>query len=429
MNLGAMIDLGVDPEFLRSRLSLLGLDHEYELRVEADSRKGIGGTRVDVIMTGHDHTHSHSGNEHAHEEHIHAHNHGHHHSDHDHGPEHDHDHYNEPHAEKDHVHHHEHRNLRDIERIITCSGLEPEVQQTALAMFQAVGKAEAKVHGMDLYEVHFHEVGATDSVVDIVGAAICYHALGVESVWASPVELGGGFVNCAHGMIPVPAPATVEILHGIPTSRGRVRHETATPTGAAIVATLAERFTETPCMTVEKTAYGIGQRDGEIPNVLRVHLADIQESPSVTPIPVSRARLLQCNIDDMTGEMLGAAMDIFMDEGAMDVFFTPIQMKKNRPATCLSLLCAEMDEERFKRLLFLHTTTLGIRSFPVDKTVLDRTFETLETPLGSVSMKNAVLNGEVIRAKPEFEDCRRIAREQGMSLADVYLAIGRVREK
>jgi uncharacterized protein (TIGR00299 family) protein len=432
MNLAAMIDLGVEPEYLRLELSKLGLDHEFELKVSSDSRHGIHGTRVDVVLTsgeGHGHHHE-QGDAHAHD---HGHAHGHHHEHghaHEHGDDHAHSHEHHHHHEHAHEgssgghHHAPHRNLADIEAIIMGSALSDAVKATSLAVFRKVAQAEAKVHAKPVDEVHFHEVGATDSIVDIVGAAICLHSLGVDAVWSSPVELGGGFVRCAHGLIPVPAPATVEILQGIPTTRGAAKHETATPTGAAILAALAERFTASPAMATEKTAYGIGHREGEIPNVLRVHLARVESGSPAGK--VQDARLLQCNIDDMTAEMLGVAMDILMENGAMDVHFTPIQMKKNRPATCVSLLCAASDEERFKDLLFRHTTTLGIKSFPLDKTVLDISFERLDTPLGPVTMKNAIRDGKVIRSKPELEDCRELARRHGMPLTEVYAVIGRL---
>ncbi|MFU2210881.1 nickel pincer cofactor biosynthesis protein LarC [Solidesulfovibrio sp. C21] len=413
MNLAAMIDLGVDPDFLRAELSKLGLDTEFSLRVTRDARNGITGTRVDVELAGeqpadHDHQPGHV-HEHTHGEHGHAHEH--HDHEHDHG----------------HEHHHDHgqRNLAAIEAIIEVSGLGEDVRRTSLAIFGRIAAAEAKVHGKPIEEVHFHEVGAVDSIVDIVGAAICFHALGVDAVWASPVELGGGFVRCAHGLIPVPAPATVEITTGIPTTRGAVQEEMATPTGAAIVATLADRFTVTPQMTVAKTGYGVGHRVTELPNLLRVHLAEADASDW----SVSEARLLQCNIDDMTAELLGAAMDTLMEAGAMDVHFTPIIMKKNRPATCLSLLCAAADEGRFMELLFRHTTTLGIKSLPLKKTFLTTTFTTLPTPLGPVRLKNALLGGTVLRSKPEFEDCRALAREHNIPLAEVYALIGRCRAK
>ncbi|QJB56759.1 nickel pincer cofactor biosynthesis protein LarC [Pseudodesulfovibrio sp. zrk46] len=389
MNLAAMIELGVDPEYLRSELGKLGIDEEFSVEAAPGERKGITGTRVDVVLKGHHHGHGH---------------------DHGHG----------------HHHHGEHRNLRDIEAIIDGSELDDAVKQTSLAIFRRVAEAEAKVHGKELYEVHFHEVGATDSIVDIVGAAICFHALEIDEVWCSPIELGGGFVQCAHGMMPVPAPATVEILKGIPTTRGAVQKETATPTGAAILAELVDRFEARPDMVVNRTGYGIGHRDTEIPNVLRVNLATVDgATEKLRTVP---ARLLQCNIDDMTGEMLGVVMEQLMDEGAMDVHFTPIVMKKNRPAVMLSLLCGADEEEYFKRLVFRHTTTLGIKSIPIDKTVLDISFEKLETPLGEVTMKNAILDGEVIRSKPELEDCRALAKKHGISLGEVYVQVGKARK-
>ncbi|WP_243313438.1 nickel pincer cofactor biosynthesis protein LarC [Fundidesulfovibrio agrisoli] len=439
MNLAAMIGLGVDPDYLRGELSRLGLDHEFELVVSKGARSGIHGVRVDVALKnqgGHEHHHEHGhgeesghGRDHPHEHGGHAHHHGHSHEHgHSHAHEHEHGHGHE-HGHDHHHHHHHHahnRNLADIEAIITGSGLSEAVKRTSLAIFRKVAEAEAKVHGKPIAEVHFHEVGATDSIVDIVGAAVCLHSLGVDAVWSSPVELGGGFVRCAHGLIPVPAPATAEILQGAPTTRGAARHEATTPTGAAIVAALADEFTATPALVVEKTAYGIGHREAEIPNVLRVQLARA-EAPQKAG-RVQEARLLQCNIDDMTGEALGVAMDLLMEAGAMDVHFTPIQMKKNRPATCVSLLCSAKDEERFKELLFRHTTTLGVKSFPLEKTVLDVGFERLETPLGPVTIKNALRDGKVLRSKPELEDCRELARRHGLTLGEVYAAIAGCRK-
>nr|WP_321255619.1 nickel pincer cofactor biosynthesis protein LarC [uncultured Pseudodesulfovibrio sp.] len=376
MNLAAMIALGVKPNLLIEGLSRLGLDDEFSFEITNDSRKGIHGTRVDVILKDHRRTH---------------------------------------------------RNLDDIETIITTSSLKESIKTTSLAIFRCLAEAEATVHDTDVDKIHFHEVGGTDAIVDIVGAAICFDLLKVDAVWCSSIEMGGGFVTCSHGTIPVPAPATVEILHGHPTTRGAVKKETTTPTGAAILVTLVDHFTDTPAMTIEKTGYGIGHRDTDIPNVLRVHLASIQEkSTGLKTIP---ARLLQCNIDDMTGEMLGAALDQLMDDGAMDVHFTPIVMKKSRPATTLSVLCGVEDEGKFKHLLFKHTTTLGIKSIPLNKTELNISFEKLETSLGTVTMKNAHLDGQVLRSKPELEDCRTLAHKHNIPLSDVYLAIDKARSK
>lgn len=452
MHLAALLSLGVEPGYLRAELSKLGLDHEFELRVTSDMRKGIAGLRVDVVLAhegqdcGQAAGHAHHGHGDHHHGHHHGHDHAHphdaaHHAGHDHDHahcnvhDHEHDHaHAHPHT---HGHHHPpHRNLPDIEAIITASTLPEQVRRTSLAIFRRLAEAEARVHGKPVDEVHFHEVGATDSIVDIVGAAICYHRLGVDAAWASPVELGGGFVRCAHGLMPVPAPATAELLSGIPTTRGATPHETTTPTGAAILATLVSRFTAAPRMAVQRTGYGIGHRDTELPNLLRVHLAEVDAthaglatgvSSGAGALPTESARLLQCNIDDMTAEQLAVAMDTLMEAGAMDVHFTPIMMKKGRPATCVSLLCAQNEQERFARLLFRHTTTLGIKSVPIDKLVLETRFERLETPLGPVTMKLALLDGEVLRTKPELEDCKALARQHGIPLADVYLAIGKVR--
>jgi len=424
MNLGAMIDLGVDPEYLRTELSKLDLDDEFQLKIAADVRNGITGTRVDVLLKEEALTppmhaepapHCHGSRNHAEQAVPHSHE-----------PHHNHEN-GHAHSHLQAHHHPANRNLSDIEAIITASSLTDAVQQTSLSIFRLIAEAEAKVHGKALHEVHFHEVGATDSIVDIVGAAICLHAMNVDEVWSSPIELGGGFVRCAHGLIPVPAPATVEILTSIPTTRGAVDKETTTPTGAAILSGTVTRFTRNPELIMEKTAYGIGHRETDIPNVLRVHLAQTVETPKTKR--QEHACMLQCNIDDMTAEMLGVTMEILMEAGAMDVHFTPIQMKKNRPATSLSLLCSTETEEKFKTLLFLHTTTLGIKSFPLNKTVLDISFEQLETPLGPVTMKNALLDGKIIRAKPELEDCRRIAKETGLPLTAVYAQIGRCQNK
>ncbi len=439
--MAAMIDLGVDPELLKSELSKLGLDDEFRLRISRDSRKGICGTRVDVELTPHhheehDHAHEHDHvhskeHEHSHvhtHEHVHTHGHEEHeHHHHEHGQAHGHGHGHEHKHDQGHAHHHhEHRNLADIEKIINSSDLDDLVKETSLAIFKKVAEAESRIHGKGLYEVHFHEVGAIDSIVDIVGAAICFHQLDIDEVWCSPIELGGGFVDCAHGRMPVPSPATCEILKECPTTRGAVKKETATPTGAAILAVLTDRFTDSPSISLQKTAYGIGHRDNEIPNVLRVQLAET-ETADMLPDSVP-SRLLQCNIDDMTAEMLGVAMDLFMEEGARDVHFTPIVMKKNRPATTLSILCNAEDENRFKRLIFRHTTTLGIKSITIEKSVLDISFEKLETPLGSVTMKNAILDGKVIRSKPELEDCRELAQKHNIPLGEVYLQIGKYRK-
>ena len=448
MNLAAMIDLGVSADYLKAELAKLGLQDEFCLECQPQKRNGIQGMQVHVRL-GCGQNESEESGEHGH--HDDGHDHGHHH---DHDCQHDHKH---GHGHK-HGHKHgcgghlPHRNLAAIEAIIMQSDLSEPVKQTSLDIFRRIAEAEAKVHGKPLEEVHFHEVGATDSIVDIVGAAICYHALGVDAVWASPLELGSGFVRCAHGMMPVPAPATAEILHGLPTSRGGVEHEATTPTGAAIVATLASAITAAPVMTTLKTGYGIGHRqsqrpNAERPNMLRVELAEVDASlagashsapiqaaaePSgVEPFGASLAAncsacLLQCNIDDMSGELLAETMDTLIEQGAGDVYFTPVVMKKSRPGVVISVVCCETERARFTELLFRHTTTLGVKVFLHDKAMLEQNFASVTTPLGTVRLKQALLHGKVLRSKPEFEDCKALARRHGMPLAEVYAAIRKV---
>ncbi|GAA0181646.1 hypothetical protein SH2C18_41520 [Clostridium sediminicola] len=264
MNLGAMIDLGVKEEYLKEELAKLNLDGEFQIEVKRDSRKGISGTKVDVVLLNqHEHHH------HNEENHCCGH-----HGDHQCCNEHKHVHINEEHGHShSHSHSHEHRNLIHIEKIINESSLNNNVKELSKKMFLKVAEAEAKVHGKDLYEVHFHEVGATDSIVDIIGAAICLDYLKVDEVMASTVQVGGGFVKCAHGLMPVPAPATAEILKGIPITSGIIKYEATTPTGAAILATTVKEFTDSKDFTIEKTGYGVGTIDKEIPNILRVFLA------------------------------------------------------------------------------------------------------------------------------------------------------------
>ena len=381
MNLAAMIGLGVDLEFLQDELALLGLGDAYSLELSVDKRKGVQGYRVEVKTA--------EGAHHAHHQETESHHHG--------------------------------RSFADIRELIQGCSLREEIKNTSLAIFFKLAQAEASIHGGLIDEVRFHEVGAVDSIIDIVGAAICYHALGVDEVWAGPVELGGGCVTCEHGRFAVPAPATENLLAGIPTCRGGVQHEATTPTGAAILATLVDTFTDQPRMTVRNTAYGIGHRDTDLPNVLRASLADVAEDAS------SRSQaecLLECNIDDMTAEMLGVVMDTLMEHGAKDVHFTPIIMKKNRPATMLSLLCSQAEEDRFAELLFRHTTTNGIKKSQIRKTTLETTYSQVETPLGIVSIKHALLKGKIVHSKPELEDCRELAIHNKVPLMDVYRMLG-----
>ena len=453
MNLGAMIDLGVDAGYLTGELQKLKLNG-YEIRVSEQQRKGITGTQAEVILTGNDHEHSH--------DHGHSHGHGHHRHSIFEGlkrriiPEY----YKALESEHEH-HHHGHRNLNDIETIIGKSELPDKVKAMSMNIFRIVAQAEAKIHGKPVEEVHFHEVGAVDSIVDIVGAAICMDYLSPDRIIASPVEMGGGFVNCAHGRFPVPAPATLEIMKGKPMKLGAVPFETATPTGVAILTALADEFTETPAFTIVKTGYGIGHRDTEIPNVLRVCIGETEEpeavsqgrhcgldpqSPYTSSLNINRLRVkpamtsvlesafetalttektvdavvIECNIDDMNPERYAYVMERLFEAGADDVYLQNIMMKKSRPAVMLSVLCEPAKIEIMEHILFTETSTLGVRYQHVKKNMLDRRFATVDTPWGAVRVKEAYYQGNRLRTKPEYGDCAAIARKHGISIEKVY---------
>ncbi len=383
MHLGAMIDLGVDPKTLTDQLGLLDLSG-YELKISRDQRKGITGTKVDVVLETKPHDHDH----------------GHHHG------------------------HHHHRNLEDISRIINESDLSQAVKDRSIKMFHKLAEAEGKIHNQPIQKVHFHEVGAVDSIVDIVGAAICIESIAPDMIMSSAVELGGGFVKCEHGTFPVPAPATAEILTGVPVKSGAVNFETTTPTGALILACNADKFGPIQDLRISKTAYGIGNRDTDIPNVLRVHLAEFDENAESSP-ETRKALVMECNIDDMNPEMYGYVMELLFDLGADDVFITPIMMKKARPASKLAVLCSPDKKQTMTETLLTHTTSLGVRSYEVDKTMLEREFTRIKTKYGEVTVKTAIYQGKKLKSKPEYEDCIRLAREHGVPVNKIYDEISR----
>jgi uncharacterized protein (TIGR00299 family) protein len=401
MNLGALLDLGIEEKYLITELKKLRLAG-YEIKVSRDSRKGIEGTKVDVILQEHHDHHNEDGHEHVHKSSKHS-----------------------------HQHHEEHRNLKDIEEIIDCSELNSKVKVLSKKIFMKVAQAEAKVHGKSLYEVHFHEVGAIDSIVDIVGAAICLDYLGVDKIMSSSIELGGGFVKCAHGIIPVPAPATVEILKGIPVKFGVVPFETTTPTGAAILAANVDEFKDDKNFIINRIGYGIGNRDTEIPNVLRVmlveevdksitHKSELGHIQSTAYDNEAEQQIIECNIDDMNSELYDYIIEKLFIEGALDVYLTPIIMKKGRPSVKISVLCQEDKFQKIKEILFRETTTLGVRSFKVHKTMLERRFTKVNTSYGQVTIKEAYYNGEKIKGKFEYEECKKIAQSRGIPISEVY---------
>lgn len=389
MNLGAMIDLGVDIGYLERELMKLNLEG-WKIQITRSHKLGIWGTNVKVLVTS-NHHHSHGKHHHGHT----------------------HDHLTHEHQT------HEHRAYNDIKHLIQSSLLSEFVKNTSLSIFKKIGEAEAKIHNKSIDEIHFHEVGAVDSIVDIVGAAICIDYLKPDLILSSYPELGGGFVHCAHGKIPVPAPAVVELLKGIPVKTGAVPFETTTPTGAAILACLVSDFSEKQIFTISKIAYGIGERDTEIPNVLRVILGEQIEIQKIE----NSACVLECNIDDMNPELFDFVFEKLFEQGAMDVYLTPIIMKKSRPATKLSVICSHDKKDLMKEIVFTNTTTLGIREILVLKTDLHRDFEIVQTSFGAVRIKNAYYKNKIISSKPEYDDCKKLANEHRVSIKEIYKSI------
>lgn len=404
MVLGAYLDLGISPDFLKAELDKLGVSG-YRIEVEKTSRYGIAGTRCHVILV--DAAGYHHDGEHGHHSHAHHGEHGHAHGD------------PAPGYDEGAAHHHHHRSYKDIVALIEGSTLDGVVKDTALAIFARVAQAEAKVHQVPVEEVHFHEVGAVDSIVDIVGSAICHHALGAELTWGSAVNVGSGTVRCAHGILPVPAPATAEILAGsdFATYGKHINGEAATPTGVAILAELATYQADRPAFAVDAIGYGFGGRDFGILNALRIFKGH------TTGASDDRVTVIDTNVDDMTGEMAGYAMERLLGAGALDVFYTPIQMKKNRPGIRITVLADAADVVKLEHILLTETTTIGIRKYEAERLCMARRFEKRQTPLGEVTYKICDYQ-DIHRETPEYEDLRRVAQETGLSLGEVVRQIG-----
>jgi len=308
------------------------------------------------------------------------------------------------------------RRLADILNLLEQSALEPIVAHRAADVFRRLGEAEAKVHGVAVEDVHFHEVGAVDAIVDIVGVAAGFHMLGIERPVCSPLPLGSGWVETDHGRLPVPAPATAKLLEGFPTYAGPQGVELVTPTGAALVIALCDAFGAMPAMTVAHVGYGAGSRDLPHPNCLRMFIGEVTESVA-KPEPLV---LLETNLDDMNPEFYEHIMDRLFEAGALDVFITPIIMKKSRPASLLTVLAAPDKQAALIGIMFTETTTLGVRVQEIARQCLDREWIAVLTPFGEVKVKLGRLEGKVVTASPEYEDCRRIAREKSVPLKDVY---------
>ncbi|MBM3419942.1 MAG: nickel pincer cofactor biosynthesis protein LarC [Bacteroidetes bacterium] len=372
MNLGAMIDLGVDPAWLKAELVKLNLPG-WELVAEKDQRHGIHGTKVTIVQT---------------------------------------------------IHEHAHRHLTDIEKIINGSSLSNMVKETAIKIFRVIGNAEAKVHNIPVEKIHFHEVGAIDSIIDIVGAAICFHHLRPDAVVVSPVELGGGFVKCAHGIMPVPAPATAEIAKNLTVRYNGVGFEATTPTGAAILSVFTSTSTEINLpLRVLKTGYGVGHKeDPEVPNLLRVSLAETDYHAPAR----HEALLIECNIDDMNPELYSHISDRLFTAGAADVYLTEIIMKKGRPGIILSVICEKGIETAIRETIFRETTTIGVRTSAFQKSTLGRKSVEIETEFGKVTFKLSFYGGKIVSAKPESDQCREIALSHGLPLREVMTRLARV---
>lgn len=401
MFIGALVDLSVDPASLEAELRKLGLDG-YHLHFGRRQKLGITGVKFDVhLEQDHDHSHPH--------EHSHSRGHSHPHS-HEHG----------------HPHSHEHgRTYAEIRRLIEVSALSGWVKGKALGVFHRIAVAEGSIHGVPVEQVGFHEVGAVDSIVDIVGACIALEMLGKPQVLASHVVEGMGFVKCAHGSYPIPAPATLAILAArqIPLTQCDEPHELVTPTGAALLSEFVERFGPMRSFAAGRVGFGIGSRDNLTrPNVLRALLGEQTQVSESAGWETDTVAVLESNLDDASPEILGAFFEKALVRGALDVFYTPIQMKKNRPGTLLTVLCTQEQGDTFCELILQETSAFGVRRHDVERRKLSREFSVVETPFGRVQIKHGKLNGRVVQSAPEFESCKAAAENAGAPLKRVYEA-------
>ncbi len=406
MSIGALIDLGLDSAQVTAELKKLAIGG-YTIEINKVNRFAISGTDVKVSLI--------DAAQHKYEAH------------HDHKHEVHHEHKHEVHHEHSHPHTQdgqEERNLADITKIINQSEISNRSKELAVGIFTEIAKAEAVVHGKSLEDVHFHEVGAIDSIVDIVGVAVCIDLLKVDKIYCSPVHEGQGFVNCRHGRLPIPVPAVIKMMEGsnISMITEDIQAELVTPTGFGILKTLSMSCGKMPTMKIEKVGYGFGKTDTGSLNALRVVLGTNEtEEKSIIKDQVV---LLETNIDDTTSEVLGYTMSRLLDAGALDVYFTPIQMKKNRPAQILSVICKEEQAEELGMIIFAETTTIGIRRQTMDRMVLNREIKMIMTDYGEVKAKLVSVNG-LERVQPEYEDCLKIAKENNITLQEVYEIVKR----
>jgi len=418
MMLGALVHAGVDPELLRKTVSALGVDARLER--ERVNRSGISSTKVHVLTAEgeHDDTHvvlSHHSHDRSHGTHSHDHA--------DHGTR-------EGKSAKQHEHSHEQlhlhgQSLLEIEKLISRSQIDTDARAIALGAFRLLGEAEAKIHNIPVEQIHFHEVGAIDAIVDITCAAVGCRALCVDRWVCSPLNVGAGTMKCAHGVFPIPAPATTELLKGAPVYSSGVQAELVTPTGAAILRALGVEFADRPVMTIETTGYGAGSRDlPGMANVVRITIGEaMQKEQSAESESVS---VIETAVDDLTPQLVGYVMEQALAAGALDVMVTPVQMKKNRPGHLFTVLCDRKQVPALSSLLLRETTTLGVRVREEQRTCLDRKFATVHTPWGDVRVKLAYLKGNLTNFSPEFDDCRRIAEQHKLPLKIVMQEVIRL---
>jgi len=385
MTLGAFVDAGLDINLLKEQLALLQLDG-YEISAEKVKRAGITGTKVHVTISLQD-------------SHI---------------------------PEKCYSHSHDsHRAFSDIQRIIERSKLHRDIKNDSIKIFHRLATVEAKIHGTSIENIHFHEVGAIDSIIDIVGSVIAIKHLGIERVYFSPVPTGHGYTRCEHGIFPIPAPATAELLKEQLLKFVDVEKEITTPTGVAIITTLGEGLRTNPEMKMLRIGYGAGTYDNpSIPNLLRVFIGE-----TITNVISDEMWVIETNLDNMSGEVLGYTMDKLFEAGAVDVYFTPVQMKKGRPGIIISAIVSEANLSSVELILFNQTTTFGIRKYKVARTILTREYKEVESQFGKIRIKIGKFNDDIKSLSPEYEDCKRIAEEKGIPLKQIYNSISKDLDK
>ncbi len=445
MTLAALIDLGADLDYIISHLKQLPID-PFELSIEPVVKQGVFAKLLNINLFEHSHSHEsiHNDVHHHHDHHHHVHDDHHHHHTHDHNHHHDHsDHHGHDHHHNHHHHHHthdhdhhhdhnhhhghdhggtphEHRKASGIIAMIVQSELPERVKSRSKLIFDLIAEAEGKIHGISPNEVHFHEVGAMDSIIDVIGVCLALESLDIGRIIASPIPTGSGRKHMAHGLYPIPAPATAELLKGIPLSSLQARGELTTPTGAGIIKALVSSFAEAPIGTIERIGYGAGRKDFSHPNVLRAFLLDTEHQFNNEEIMV-----LETQIDDSSGELMGYVMERLFEAGALDVYYTPVYMKKNRPGTLITVLAHSNESRRCEEMLLRESSTFGVRKSVWSRRILDRRFVEMDTRYGKIHIKQAYLGSECVHQSPEYEDVAHAARTHNVSLQEVLQEVSR----